>query len=120
MLELNTEDNTGARYLLAAVYLYSNQLDQAEQLLEEYGRGDAATAFAYDKIILEYKKNGITSQLKMLYRVARGVNKHVPDYLLGLKRLPHNLLILSAWATPTKRLNMSLCIPVYGRARRIC
>ncbi|MGE6664434.1 SEC-C metal-binding domain-containing protein [Paenibacillus xylanexedens] len=91
MLELNTEDNTGARYLLAAVYLYSNQLDQAEQLLEEYGRGDAATAFAYDKIILEYKKNGITSQLKMLYRVARGVNKHVPDYLLGLKRLPHNL-----------------------------
>jgi tetratricopeptide (TPR) repeat protein len=91
MLELNTEDNTGARYLLAAVYLYSNQLDQAEQLLEEYGKGDAATAFAYDQIILEYKKNGITSQLKMLYRVARGVNKHVPDYLLGLKRLPHNL-----------------------------
>ncbi|WP_419889812.1 SEC-C metal-binding domain-containing protein [Paenibacillus xylanexedens] len=91
MLELNTEDNTGARYLLAAVYLYSNQLEQAEQLLEEYGRADATTAFAYDKIILEYKKNGITSQLKMLYRVARGVNKHVPDYLLGLKRLPHNL-----------------------------
>ncbi|WP_413407462.1 SEC-C metal-binding domain-containing protein [Paenibacillus amylolyticus] len=91
MLELNTEDNTGARYLLAAVYLYSNQLDQAEQLLEKYGKGDAATAFAYDQIILEYKKNGITSQLKMLYRVARGVNKHVPDYLLGLKRLPHNL-----------------------------
>lgn len=91
ILELNTEDNTGARYLLAAVYLYSNQLEQAEQLLEKYEKGDAATAFAYDKIILEYKKNGITSQLKMLYRVARGVNKHVPDYLLGLKRLPHNL-----------------------------
>ncbi|WP_336765251.1 SEC-C metal-binding domain-containing protein [Paenibacillus sp. USHLN196] len=91
ILELNKEDNTGARYLLGAVYLYSNQLDQAEQLLEEYGRGDAATAFAYDKIILEYKKNGITSQLNMLYRAARDVNKHVPDYLLGLKRLPHNL-----------------------------
>lgn len=91
ILELNTEDNTGARYLLAAVYLYSNQLKQAEQLLEKYGKGDAAAAFAYDQIILEYKKNGITSQLKMLYRVARGVNKHVPDYLLGLKRLPHNL-----------------------------
>ncbi|WP_458462772.1 SEC-C metal-binding domain-containing protein [Paenibacillus sp.] len=91
ILELNTEDNTGARYLLVAVYLYSNQLKQAEQLLEKYGKGDAATAFAYDQIILEYKKNGITSHLKMLYRVARGVNKHVPDYLLGLKRLPHNL-----------------------------
>ncbi|WP_458123802.1 SEC-C metal-binding domain-containing protein [Paenibacillus sp. Z3-2] len=91
ILELNTEDNTGARYLLAAVYLYSNQLDQAEQLLKKHGKGEAATAFAYDQIILEYKKNGITSQLKMLYRAARGVNKHVPDYLLGLKRLPHNL-----------------------------
>ncbi|MHA6533764.1 SEC-C metal-binding domain-containing protein [Paenibacillus sp. BAC0078] len=91
ILELNTEDNTGARYLLAAVYLYSNQLDLAEQVLEKYGKDDAAAAFAYDRIILEYKKNGITSQLKMLYRVARGVNKHVPDYLLGVKRLPHNL-----------------------------
>lgn len=91
ILELNTEDNTGARYLLAAVYLYSNQLKQAEQLMEKYGKGDAATAFAYDKIILEYKRNGITAQLNMLYRVARDVNKHVPDYLLGLKRLPHNL-----------------------------
>ncbi|WP_019913647.1 SEC-C domain-containing protein [Paenibacillus sp. HW567] len=91
ILELNTDDNTGARYLLAAVYLYSNQLDRAEEVLEKYGKDDAAAAFAYDRIILEYKKNGITSQLKMLYRVARGVNKHVPDYLLGVKRLPHNL-----------------------------
>ncbi|MDQ0724740.1 tetratricopeptide (TPR) repeat protein [Paenibacillus sp. W4I10] len=91
MLELNTEDNTGARYLLAAVYLYSNQLEQAAQLMTKYGKGGASTAFAYDQIILEYKKNGITSQLNKLYSVARGMNKHVPDYLLGLKRLPHNL-----------------------------
>ncbi|KAJ3195688.1 hypothetical protein HK101_011352 [Irineochytrium annulatum] len=83
LLELNTEDNTGARYLLAAVYLYSNQLKQAEQLMAKYGKGGASTAFAYDQIILEYKKNGITSQLEKLYRVARGMNKHVPDYLLG-------------------------------------
>lgn len=91
ILELNPDDNTGARYLLAAVYLYSDQLKEAEQFLKKYGEDDAAAAFAYDRIVLEYKKNGITSQLKMLYRVARGVNKHVPDYLLGVKRLPHNL-----------------------------
>ena len=59
--------------------------------MARYRKGGASTAFAYDQIILEYKKNGITSQLKKLYRVARGMNKHVPDYLLGLKRLPHNL-----------------------------
>lgn len=91
ILELNPDDNTGARYLLAAAYLYSSQLDKAEKLLKEYGNDDAGAAFAYDRIVLEYKKNGITSQLKMLYRVARGVNKHVPDYLLGVKRLPNNL-----------------------------
>ncbi|WP_042200900.1 SEC-C metal-binding domain-containing protein [Paenibacillus camerounensis] len=91
ILELNPEDNTGARYLLAAVYLYSNQLKETEAFLKKYGEDDTAAAFAYDRIVLEYKKNGITSQLKMLYRVARGVNKHVPDYLLGVKRLPHNL-----------------------------
>ncbi|MEK3674206.1 MULTISPECIES: SEC-C metal-binding domain-containing protein [unclassified Paenibacillus] len=91
ILELNPDDNTGARYLLTAVYLYSNQLKEAERVIKNYGEDDAAAAFAYDRIVLEFKKNGITSQLKMLYRVARGVNKHVPDYLLGVKRLPHNL-----------------------------
>ncbi|WP_410513432.1 SEC-C metal-binding domain-containing protein [Paenibacillus sp. BR2-3] len=91
ILELNPGDNTGARYLLAAVYLYTNRLNDADRLLKKYGKDDAAAAFAYDRIVLEYKRNGITSQLKMLYRVARNVNKHVPDYLLGGKRLPHNL-----------------------------
>ncbi|QUL55618.1 SEC-C domain-containing protein [Paenibacillus tritici] len=91
ILELTQDDNTGARYLLTAVYLYSNQLKEAERIIKDYGEEDAAAAFAYDRMVLEFKKNGITSQLKMLYRVARGVNKHVPDYLLGVKRLPHNL-----------------------------
>ncbi|GGF96733.1 hypothetical protein GCM10010912_46900 [Paenibacillus albidus] len=89
ILELNPDDNTGARYLLAASYLYSNKLAEAQKLMGN--KDDMAAAYAYDRIVLEYKKNGITSQLKMLYRVARNVNKHVPDYLLGLKRLPHNL-----------------------------
>ncbi|MDH6374873.1 tetratricopeptide (TPR) repeat protein [Paenibacillus sp. PastF-3] len=90
ILELNPEDNTGARYLLTAAYLYTNKLKKTENVLEKFGN-DAAATVAYDRMVLEYKKNGITSQLKMLYRVARNVNKHVPDYLLGLKRLPHNL-----------------------------
>lgn len=90
ILELNPEDNTGARYLLTAAYLYSNKLNKTEQVLNKFGK-DAAATVAYDRMVLEYKKNGITSQLKMLYRVARNVNNHVPDYLLGVKRLPHNL-----------------------------
>lgn len=87
---MNPEDNTGARYLLTATYLYTNKLKKTEKVLEKFGK-DAAATVAYDRMVLEYKKNGITSQLKMLYRVAKNVNKHVPDYLLGIKRLPHNL-----------------------------
>ncbi|WP_339317651.1 SEC-C metal-binding domain-containing protein [Paenibacillus sp. FSL R10-2734] len=90
ILTLNPDDNTGARYLLTAAYLYSNKLAETEQVLAKFG-DDAAATVAYDRMVLEYKKNGVTSQLKMLYRVARNVNKHVPDYLLGIKRLPHNL-----------------------------
>ncbi len=90
ILEYNPDDNTGARYMLVAVYLHSSNLNAADKLLKKY-KDDAAATFAYDRMILEYKKNGLTSQLKMLYRVARGVNKHVPDYLLGVKRLPSNL-----------------------------
>ncbi|MFE4713201.1 SEC-C metal-binding domain-containing protein [Paenibacillus sp. NPDC056722] len=91
VLELNPDDNTGARYLLVAAYLYNNKLGKAEQILKLYGKNDAAASYAYGRMLLEYKKNGLTAQLKMLYRVARNVNKHVPEYLLGTKRLPHNL-----------------------------
>lgn len=91
ILELDAGDHTGARYLLLAAYLYSDRLEEAERVLEQYGEDDGAAAFAYDRIILEFKRHGVTSRLKMLYRVATGVNKHVPDYLLGVRVLPYNL-----------------------------
>ncbi|RQW10667.1 hypothetical protein EH198_14750 [Paenibacillus rhizophilus] len=91
MLELNPFDNMGARFLLLAVYLYSDRLEKAEELLKAYGADDGSASFAYDRMVLEFKRHGVTSRLKMLYRVAKGVNKHVPDYLLGAKILPHNL-----------------------------
>ncbi|SEU27328.1 tetratricopeptide repeat protein [Paenibacillus sp. NFR01] len=91
ILELSPGDNVGARYLLIAAYLHTNKLNDAERIIKKYGKEDNAAAFAYARMVLEYKKNGLTSQLKMLYRVAKGINKHVPDYLLGVKRLPNNL-----------------------------
>ncbi|AIQ11190.1 tetratricopeptide repeat protein [Paenibacillus durus] len=91
ILELNPNDNTGARYLLLGVYLYIDRLTDADKLLKAYGEEDGTASFAYDRMVLEFKRHGVTSRLKMLYRVAKGVNKHVPDYLLGAKMLPHNL-----------------------------
>ncbi|WP_025690026.1 SEC-C metal-binding domain-containing protein [Paenibacillus zanthoxyli] len=91
ILELNPGDNMGARYLLLAVYLFMDRLAEAEELLKAYQDDEGSASFAYDRMVLEFKRHGVTSRLKMLYRVAKGVNKHVPDYLLGAKMLPHNL-----------------------------
>ncbi|AIQ62387.1 hypothetical protein PSTEL_03990 [Paenibacillus stellifer] len=91
ILEIDSDDHTGSRYLLPAVYLYDNRLDEAEERLEHFAEDDQAAAYAYDRMVLEFKRHGATARLKMLYRVAQGVNKHVPDYLLGARMLPHSL-----------------------------
>lgn len=86
ILQLNPADNMGARYLLLAVYLYEDELEKAERLLEAY---DESTAFfMYDRMVLEFKKRGVSAQLKMLCRSALNMNPHVPKYLLGDQEMP--------------------------------
>ncbi|WP_274364191.1 tetratricopeptide repeat protein [Paenibacillus thermotolerans] len=89
ILKLNPMDNMGARYLLAAVYLYEDELEQAERLLEQFDESTAS--FMYDRVVLEYKKRGINPTLKMAYRGAKNSNRFVPKYLLGEKTLPTSL-----------------------------
>lgn len=89
IVKLNPMDNMGARYLLLAVYLYEDELALAEKLLEQYDESTAS--FMYDRIVLEYKKKGITPTLKMNYRGALKSNPFVPMFLLGERRLPDAL-----------------------------
>lgn len=86
LLKLNPMDNMGARYLLLAVYLDEGRLAEAEALLEEYDEQGAF--FDYDRLILEYKKRGLTAKLKMLHRNALHSNRHIPQLLLGKKKPP--------------------------------
>jgi hypothetical protein len=65
IVQLNSMDNMGARYLLIGIYLELNRLEDAERLLRTYDE-EASAAFAYSRIILEYKRNGITAKLAML------------------------------------------------------
>lgn len=90
ILELNPNDNMGARHLLLSVYLDMDRLREAERLLDTY-REESSASVAYDRIVLEYKKNGFSSKLTMTYRNALHLNKHIPDYLLGRKKLPNTL-----------------------------
>jgi hypothetical protein len=90
ILELNHMDNLGARYLLLSAYLESKKLEEARELLHHY-EDDTSAAFAYNRIVLEFQSKGITSALKMQYRVAYKQNPFVPDYLLGKKQLPLEL-----------------------------
>ncbi len=112
LLELNPADHTGARYLLLAAYLYTGKLEEAQRVLKRYGGEDSSASFAYDRMILEYKQSGVTSRLKMLYRVARGVNRHVPDYLLGVKRLPP---VLPDYTTPGEASEASEYVIMHSR-----
>lgn len=90
LLELNPSDNQGNRYDLLMHYLQLERLNEADRLLKSYG--DEATCFIlYDKLILEYLRNGVTEHLNFLYRLARKENKHVPAYLLDQKRLPADI-----------------------------
>jgi len=89
ILELQPEDKLGARYLLSAVLLYKENLARAEQLLSAYNERSAA--FEYDRVVLAYKQTGVSAKLKMLYRNAKQANGHIPDYLLGKKKIPSGI-----------------------------
>lgn len=88
MLELNPGDNLGARYLLLPVYIHDRKWSEADRLLQQYGKDDITATFAYDRMLMEYQRNGVTPKLNKLFREARETNRHVPDYLFGTKRLP--------------------------------
>ncbi|XEC96014.1 SEC-C metal-binding domain-containing protein [Paenibacillus tarimensis] len=90
IIELNNMDNLGARFLLLPAYLELRRFEEAEQLLEAFHE-DASASFAYDRLILEYLKKGVTPSLKLLFRSAKKQNPHVPDYLFGRKPFPDEM-----------------------------
>jgi hypothetical protein len=89
LLQLQPGDSLGARYLLVALYLHTNRTESAEWLLKKYDEESAF--FQYDRMVMEYKKKGLTAKLKLLYRNALQANPHVPKLMLGKKQLPEGL-----------------------------
>jgi tetratricopeptide (TPR) repeat protein len=86
LLELNPNDNQGARDLLAVAYLQKKRFREALALIDRYGENVAAAH--YDRMFIEYSLNGMTDKLSKLYRDAKRSNPHVLPYLLGKKPIP--------------------------------
>lgn len=87
MLRLNPSDNQGIRYTLAGWLLNLDRDEELAQLLEQYGDEGSAT-WAYTRALLAFRQEGDTPEARQLLKEAKKINKHVPDYLLGKKRLP--------------------------------
>jgi tetratricopeptide (TPR) repeat protein len=90
MLRLCPGDNLGIRHILGPKLLGLNQLDTVRALLEEYKEPDFAE-WGYSYALLQFKQGGATSGAAQALKAAIKHNPHVPDYLLGAKRLPKSM-----------------------------
>jgi tetratricopeptide (TPR) repeat protein len=86
ILELNPNDNQGARDMLSAAYLERKQYREAAALLERFG--EDSSSVRYDRVLIEYGLNGITDKLDSLFQAAKSSNSNVIPYLTGKKPAP--------------------------------
>jgi tetratricopeptide (TPR) repeat protein len=90
LLRLNPNDNQGLRYRQAEWLLWLERYDELDELFAVYEE-DAAAAFAYTKALATFRREGDSPEARQLLEEARELNRHVPSYLSGRKRLPKRL-----------------------------
>jgi len=90
MLRLNPGDNQGLRYRLMTCLLHSGSVDAAEELYKQF-EDDSMAAWAYSRVLLNFRRSGDSLGTRESLRAAIETNAHVPAYLLGMKELPAQL-----------------------------
>jgi tetratricopeptide (TPR) repeat protein len=90
MLRLNPGDNQGIRYILLPCLMAAGLETETEQLLAAYP-DDAMAMWRYTRALFLFHKEGASQRATRQLREALEYNPHVPDYLLGHKRLPRQL-----------------------------
>jgi len=86
MLELNPNDNQGARYVLLELYLAGKKDAAARELLKRYPEEWSAW-FAWAPVLLNFRKGGAKAAMQAL-DAAMKCNNHVRDYLTGKRKQP--------------------------------
>ncbi|SDI41345.1 SEC-C metal-binding domain-containing protein [Natribacillus halophilus] len=86
LLDLNPMDNQGIRYLLIDALMKTGEYREAAALIDDYDEPSAN--MAYNRVYAEYKSNGWTRKTEQLLNTAINENPHVPEYLLGERKIP--------------------------------
>ncbi|RPH38276.1 hypothetical protein EHM92_00395 [bacterium] len=89
ILDLDPNDNMGARFGLLGLYFEAGRLDMASSLLTRYA-DDASAQFAWMRVLLRILQ-GDTAAAEAELQKARETNKHVEGYLADRKGLPEKL-----------------------------
>ncbi len=86
MLQLNPNDNQGIRDTLMGLYLKTDNLQGARELLDRYP-GSFLAAFNWGRV-LERFLSGDLEGAKKAFTTAHRANRYVRDYLTGRKSMP--------------------------------
>lgn len=90
MLRLNPNDNQGIRDMLMPCLLELGRDDDAERLFKLY-EDDGLAAWVYSRALLNFRAHGDSPVTTQSLATAIKMNKHVPSYLLGRKKIPRLL-----------------------------
>ncbi len=90
LLRLNGNDNQGIRDILMPCLIEMGRDEEGERLFRKY-QEDEMAAWMYSRALLDFRKNGTTNASMESLKAALTENKHVPPYLLGHKKFPHDL-----------------------------
>lgn len=90
ILRLNPEDNQGIRDILMPCLIVLNRDKEAKALHRRY-KDDSLACWAYSKALLDFRSSGGSSTANNSLAVAFKKNKHIPIYLLGIKKVPRRL-----------------------------
>ena len=87
MLELNPNDNQGIRYVLLTCLMSAGDYAAARELIKKY-EGDVCADWAYTRALLVFIQSGDNPESRTHRKAAIAVNKYVPSYLSGRRKLP--------------------------------
>jgi tetratricopeptide (TPR) repeat protein len=90
LLELNSNDNQGLRYILTGWLLEEGRDEDLNRLLKRFP-DDCAATWQYDRALHFFRQEGPGKKAQKALRDALKQNPFVPDYLLGEKKLPRSL-----------------------------
>jgi len=89
MLELNTSDNQGVRYILIAYFAEIGRYDQLDEFINHSEfKDDCCSEWHYTRALLSFVTEGESKKANTDLKIALKSNQYVPAYLTGKKRIP--------------------------------